>query len=160
MKKEYIFSSVQGGKCIVTLEKDKIVIKRKGILAFNNYGLKGEKVIFLRNISGIQLKEAKMTVGYLQFVIIGSQESKGGLQSAMKDENTIIFGGGFHDKEMNENAKIIKKYIENYLLNINDANIVVQSNDKYDKLAKIKKLLDEGVITQEEFENEKRNILQ
>lgn len=157
MKKEYIFSSVQSGKCIVTLEDDRITIKRKGLLAFNNYGLKGEKVIFLRNISGIQLKEAKMTVGYLQFVIIGSQESKGGLQSAMKDENTIVFGGGFHDKEMNENAKAIKKYIENYIVN---ANVTVATSDKYDKLAKIKKLLDDGILTQEEFENEKRKILQ
>lgn len=159
MKKEYIFSSVQGGKCIAILEDDRITIKRKGFLAFNNYGLKGEKVIFLRNISGIQLKEAKMTVGYLQFVIIGSQESKGGLQSAMKDENTIVFGGGFHDKEMNENAKAIKKYIENYILNAN-YNVNASTSDKYDKLAKIKKLLDDGILTQEEFESEKRKILQ
>lgn len=159
MKKEYIFSSLQGGKCIVTLESDRITIKRKGFLAFCNYGLKGEKVIFLKNISGIQLKEAKITVGYLQFLIIGSQESKGGLHSAMKDENTIVFGGGFNDKEMNENAKEIKSYIENYLLNINQPNFTT-TPDKYEQLTKIKRLLDDGVLSQEEFENEKRKILQ
>lgn len=92
LKKEYAFWSLQCGKCIAILEDDRITIKRKGFLAFCKYGLKGEKVVFLRNISGIQLKEAKMTVGYLQLVIIGSQESKGGLQSAMEDENTIVFG--------------------------------------------------------------------
>lgn len=160
MKKEYMFWSVQGGKCIAILEDDKITIRRKGILAFSNYGLKGDKVIFLRNISGIQLKEAKMTVGYLQFIIIGSQESKGGLQSAMKDENTIVFGGGFHDKQMNESATEIKSYIENYLLNMNQPNSTTTIPDKYDQLSKIKKLLDDGILSQEEYENEKRKILQ
>lgn len=159
MKKEYTFSSMQSGKSIVILEDDRITIKRKGILAFNNYGLKGEKVIFLKNISGIQLKEAKMTIGYLQFVIIGSQESKGGLKSAIKDENTIPFGGGFHDREMNKNAKDIKQYIESYIAKTN-TNVTVARSDKYDQLAKIKKLLDDGILTQEEFENEKRKILQ
>jgi uncharacterized membrane protein len=33
------------------------------------------------------------------------------------------------------------------------------SSQKYDHLAKIKKLLDDGVISQEEFESEKNKIL-
>jgi len=33
------------------------------------------------------------------------------------------------------------------------------TTDKYDRLIKIKGLLDSGVLTQEEFENEKRKIL-
>ena len=159
MKKEYKFSSVQGGKSIVILKNDQITIKRKGIFAFLNYGLKGEKTIFLRNITGIQLKEAKIAVGYLQFIIIGSQESKGGLRNAMKDENTIVFGGGFHDKKMNKDAQEIKTYIENYLINVNKPNMTEKSIDKYDKLSKIKKLLDEGILTQQEFEEEKKKIL-
>ncbi|MBO2546124.1 SHOCT domain-containing protein [Salegentibacter sp. BDJ18] len=35
----------------------------------------------------------------------------------------------------------------------------VSSEDKYDKLAKIKKLFDDGVLTEEEFEAEKAKIL-
>lgn len=158
MKREYKFSSLRGGKCLIILEDEKITIKRKGILAFFNYGLKGEKVIFLKNISGIQLKEARLTIGYMQFVIMGSQESKAGLQAAMKDENTVLFGDGFHDKKMNQNAKEIKEHIERYNSNAN-----CNSNnmfDKYDKLEKIKRLLDNGVITKEEFEQEKKKLLQ
>lgn len=39
--------------------------------------------------------------------------------------------------------------------------VVVQEkeDDKYDKLAKLKKLLDEGVLSQEEFESEKKKLL-
>lgn len=42
------------------------------------------------------------------------------------------------------------------------AQVVVQEkeDDKYDKLAKLKKLLDEGVLTQEEYEAEKKKILE
>jgi hypothetical protein len=33
-------------------------------------------------------------------------------------------------------------------------------DDKYDRLIKLKKLLDDGVITQEEYEKEKAKILE
>lgn len=38
-------------------------------------------------------------------------------------------------------------------------NYTVEKGDKYDKLSKLKKLLDSNVITQEEFEDEKKKIL-
>lgn len=45
-----------------------------------------------------------------------------------------------------------------------DSNVVTpdskKEDDKYDKLIKLKKLLDDGVITQEEFEKEKAKILE
>lgn len=37
--------------------------------------------------------------------------------------------------------------------------VVIQEDDKYDKLAKLKALLDDGVLTQEEFDKEKQKIL-
>lgn len=41
----------------------------------------------------------------------------------------------------------------------NKEGAVVVKDDKYDKLAKLKKLYDEGVLTKEEFETEKSKIL-
>ena len=102
-----------------------------------------------------------MTIGYIQFVLIGSQESKGGLQSAMRDENTVCFDGGFNTERTNQEARKIKEYIENYISNMDkNKNVIVSQDDKYDKLAKLKKLLDENIITQEEFESEKSKLLQ
>lgn len=157
MKKEYTFNSLQSGKVIVVLDNNKITIRRKGALSFLSHGLKGDKTIMLNQISSIQLKYAKATVGYLQFVVIGSQESKGGLQSALRDENTIVFGGGFNDLKMNKDALEIKEYIENY----NTPKETTNNNtvDKYDKLKKIKELLDNNIINQEEFDIEKEKIL-
>lgn len=42
---------------------------------------------------------------------------------------------------------------------IQNSNTIQHSDDKYDKLSKLKKLLDENVINQEEFEKEKQKIL-
>lgn len=156
MKKEYIFGGSTSGKAIVVLEDDKITIKRKGFMALMNHGLKGEKTIMLNSISGIQYKASGIAAGYLQIVVIGSYESKRGLQDALKDENTIGFAGG----EYNKQALEIKSFLETYIANKNQTNYTVKESDKYDQLSKIKKLLNDGVLTQEEFEEEKRKILQ
>ena len=45
-------------------------------------------------------------------------------------------------------------------MNSNKGTTIVKEEDKYDKLAKLKKLLDDNAITQEEFESEKAKLLQ
>jgi len=159
--KVYNFKSIQSGSASIIINDDKITIKRKGLLAVNAHGLTGEKTFRINQISAVQLKEAKMAIGYIQFVLIGSQESKGGLQAAMRDENTVCFDGGFNTEKTNQEAREIKDYIENYISNMEkNKNVIVSQDDKYDKLAKLKKLLDDSVITQEEFESEKSKLLQ
>ncbi len=159
--KQYNFKSIQSGSASIIINDDKITIKRKGLLAVNAHGLTGEKTFRINQISAVQLKEAKMAIGYIQFVLIGSQESKGGLQAAMRDENTVCFDGGFNAEKTNQEAREIKDYIENYISNMEkNKNVIVSQNDKYDQLAKLKKLLDDNVITQEEFESEKSKLLQ
>lgn len=156
MRKEYKFSGSMAGKSIIILEDDKITIKRKGFFSLLNYGLKGEKTIQISSITGIQLKKSGLMNGYLQFIVIGSQESKGGLSSAQRDENTVCWVYG----KCNKYAEEIKMYIENYNSNkIKNNSVIVTEEDKYDKLKKLKKLLDDGVLTQEEFETEKKKIL-
>lgn len=153
---------MHGGKVIVEINYDRITIKRKGIISFANHGLKGEKTIMLKQISAIQLKETGITNGYLQFILIGSQESKGGLNAALKDENSIVFGGSFNDKLLNKNAREIKNYIEHFNSSNSDNKIinnVIKNDDKYDKLKKVKELLDNDIISQEEFNREKEKIL-
>lgn len=153
MKKEYIFKGSTSGKTKIILEDDRVTIIRKGFIAFCAHGLKGQKTIILNSISGMQYKPSGISAGYLQFVVIGSQENKGGLHSALKDENTVCFVG----KKYNKMAEEIKEYVENY--NLNKTGKIIKETDKYDQLSKIKKLLDEGVLSQEEFEMEKKKIL-
>lgn len=156
MNKKYIFKGSSSGKSIVLLENEKISITRKGIVSFFMHGLKGTKTIDLNAITSIQLKKSGFSAGYIQFVLMGSQESKGGLQSALQDENTI----GFTGKQYNKQAIEIKQHIEEYKAEKHAVkNISTNINDKYDQLAKIKKLLDEGTLSNEEFDIEKKRIL-
>ena len=160
MRKEYIFSGSTSGKSIIILEDNKITIRRKGICSLFNHGLKGDKTIQISSITGTQYRPYSITNGYLQFIIMGSQESKGGLNAAQKDENTVCWAY----KKCNKYAEEITRYIEQYNSKRNNSNNIYNINnkqdDKYDKLAKIKKLLDDGILTQVEFEEEKRKILQ
>ena len=74
------------------LFNNKIRIERKGLLPFLTQGYKGQKDIYLKQISSIQFKPAGLiTNGYIQFAFIGGSENKGGLFQAVKDENTIMF---------------------------------------------------------------------
>lgn len=158
MRKEYVFSGSMSGKSIVVLEDNKITIKRKGICSFINHGLKGDKTIQISAITGTQYKPFSIANGYLQFVVMGSQETKGGLNTAQKDENTVCWSY----KKCNKYAEEIIKYIEGHNANKEIKNIynIPKQEDKYDKLNKLKKLLDDEVITQEEFEKEKKKILE
>jgi len=49
--------------------------------------------------------------------------------------------------------------VENCTKEVQKVEIVGSTSDKYDKLKKIKKLLDEGVLTEGEYQSEKKKIL-
>ncbi|HAB66557.1 MAG TPA: hypothetical protein DCE23_04235 [Firmicutes bacterium] len=88
---------------------------------------------------------------------MGSHEIKGGLKAAQHDENTVVWA----HKNQNKNAAEIIEYINNYNNSDSQANnnVNIIQSDNYDKLIKLKKLLDDNIITQEEFEKEKTKLL-
>ena len=88
--------SVKGQNGQIELYNDRIRILRKGFLALLTQGLKGDKDIFLSSITGIQLKKPGFTRGYFQVVLSGSDESKGGVRDAEKDENSVMIVHGQH----------------------------------------------------------------
>ena len=160
--KEYEFYSLgNGGKSKIIIDGSKITILRPGILSKFSHGFSGEKTILIKDITAVQFKPAGMGGGYLQFIFPGTKEKKSGMIRGEIDENIIYFDSTFNNNKVNNNAKEIKEYIENYNAKMynNTVTNVYNTSDKYDKLSKIKKLLDEGVLSQEEFEAEKRKIL-
>ena len=89
---QQISQVVKGVNGQVELSYSKIDITRKGVMAFALHGFDGTKTIFLRQLTALQFKEAgNVTNGYIQFIFPGSLEDKGGLFSATKDENTVMF---------------------------------------------------------------------
>lgn len=58
-----------------------------------------------------------------------------------------------------KNAESFKNQFNEIIFNTNREITKYSNEDKYDKLAKIKKLLDENIITEDEFKIEKEKIL-
>ncbi len=137
------------------LYEDKIIIKRKGALSKMTQGFfKGDKTIYINQITGIQVKPGTLwTNGYIQITVPGGIESKKGLLDAIHDENSVVFTG-----ENNELVNQIKSKIEELMSRQRTGSIINQLSPT-DEIRKYKELLDDGVITQEEFEQKKKQLL-
>lgn len=162
MEKEYVFNDpTMGGKTIIRLGEGTLTISRPGLISKFSHGFSGDKTILFNQISAIQIKKAGIARGYIQFVMAGTKEGKSGvIFGDSKNENIVYFASTFNNKKTNDAAEEIKRTIEQYNLKSNKGTTVIKEEDKYDKLAKLKKLLDDNVITQEEFESEKSKLLQ
>lgn len=118
--------------------------------------LGGKRIDFV-DITSVQFKEVTTAIGFIQFSYAGSVESKGGVQSAVNDENTIPFRSN-QEKE----AKEIYDYIiarRAELKNPMAQATVVEQPSITDEIRKYKSLLDEGIISQEEFDAKKKQLL-
>ena len=135
--------------------EDKIVIERKGFKAFLTQGLKGGKTIPIASLTNIQFKPVgKFTNGYIQFSVLGEVGSKGGALAAGSDENTVFF-----TKKNAEVAENIRAFLEDKIINKSNTPTNIQALSPAEELKKFKELLDAGVITQEEFDAKKKQLL-
>lgn len=144
------------GQLIVTDQK--IIIKRKGLGGFIARGiLKGDKEIPIKNITAIEFKNANwLTNGRIQFSIHGELGHKGGAISAVNDENTLLFTNG--QKEVFIKAK----QIIDELMSRTDTDKNKSSVSEFsiaDELKKFAELKERGIISQEEFDKKKTELL-
>ena len=135
----------------IELYKDFIRLDRETVMGFLMQGLKGKKDIYFKSITSIQIKKPGLTAGYLQFSILGGNESKSGAFAAASDENTISFNG----KKNYEKAMEIKECIETRI----NAPVAPPSSSDADEIEKMYSLMEKGIITKKEFENKKKKIL-
>lgn len=116
-------------------------------------GSDGTKVIFYKDVIGIQFKESKFAIGYLQL------ETASGLMNNCKDnmfnENTFTFDVSTKGNPNNETMKDVFNYIINRVSLFKQ----LQIQSSADEILKFKQLLDDGVITIEEFEKKKKQLL-
>ena len=116
----------------------------------------GEKTIYYRDCIGVQIKQSGFLIGYLQL------ETAGSLMNNRHDnffnENSFTYDPSKVSKEkMQEVADYIKSRIEEAK---NAGSVQVQpAVSVADELKKFKELLDLGIITQEEFDAKKKQLL-
>lgn len=154
MKNEIFIKSP--GKTIIAINNDSLTVTRKGMINTMNHGLKGEKTIPFKNITAMQLKKPGMTNGYLQFSVLGGNESRGGIYAASTDENTIMFSKKYF-KEMTE----LKSFIELKQSELSKQTTINNFSEKStaEQIKEFKELLDLEIITQEEFDQKKLQLL-
>lgn len=131
----------------------KIVIKRKGILSKMTQGFfKGDKSIYIKQITAVQVKNGGiLTNGYIQFTIGGGIESTKAILAATRDENSVIF-----KKKHNDLVREIQSYIEKQMEKTDG---VQTTQGISDEIRKLKALFDDGILTQDEFEKKKKQML-
>ncbi|ALC87392.1 hypothetical protein AM499_17405 [Bacillus sp. FJAT-22090] len=149
-----IFEFKSVGKYIVTVDEHTVKIESKGMLNYiNKGGSKGTKSIPLKSITAIQVKKPGMTNGYVQFAYSGSSETKGGTMSAVKDENSIMFA----KKELDKAQELVDLIESKRHTTSAPSSTPISAADE---LIKFKNLLDAGVLTQDEFDAKKKQLLE
>lgn len=156
MKRENILMKAKGVGGDLELLEDKIRIVRRDGLAILAHGLKGDKEIFINQISSIQFRKAgALTNGYIQFAFIGGSEAKGGMLQATTDENTVFF-----NQKNEDDFSAIKYMIEDRIHQLKKMDrIDYKKGLSLDDLEKLAELKEKGIITEEEFQIKKRQIL-
>ncbi|MGW0550548.1 DUF4429 domain-containing protein [Streptomyces altiplanensis] len=153
--------SAKGNNGTITFDGHTVLIERKGLAARALVGV-GEKRIPLHSINAVQWKKAGFSAGFIQFTISGGSErrSQFGRQSgdAMRDENSVTF----HVKQMpafEELRAAIDAAIAQRHAPQQAAPAAAPAGSVADELAKLGSLVQQGLLTQQEFEQQKARLL-
>jgi len=136
---------------------DKVVLSVKaGLGSFITGNISdGEKTIYYADCIGVQFKKSGLQIGYLQF------ETSGGIMNNKANnffnENTFTWDKPQQSNEkMEEVSQYVKERVEYYK---NAKNAPVAATSPAEEIKKYKELLDMGVISQEEFNTKKKQLL-
>lgn len=134
------------------LYDDKIIIRRKGKFSFVQHGLTGDREVLINQITSIQLKHTgEFFRGYIQFSFAGAGRRR---RSGPIDENTIGFW-----KDQEPDFLEIKEMIEAKMLKHQGLENTSEKNCDLNELEKLAELKEKGIITEEEFQAKKKQIL-
>lgn len=143
----------------VTIDNNWLSIERSGFSNTMNYGRHGVKKLHIQDISGVQFKEAKNINGGYVELILKSYDKNVNNGVLGLDENRIMFTKQYNDLAT-ELVKIIEDKIEEIRLNTKGTNITQQNTTTTaQQIREFKELLDQGIITQEEFDKKKSQLL-
>jgi len=99
------------------VNRERVLISKKGVLSTLLFGRGKERVIELHHIKSLDFKAAGWSCkGFLQFKIAGSDEKNTNIGKARKDEDALIFNG-----ENNLAAVKVRDFIEKIINNRKNA---------------------------------------
>ena len=136
--------------------EDKIIINTSATIGSFLTGnvSDGEKTIYYIDCIGVQFKQSGALIGYIQLETAAGQMNN--KFSNFFNENTFTYDT---TKISNEKMIEIVDYIKNKIEICKHRNLESKVSSSADEIVKFKKLLDDGIITEEEFEAKKKQLL-
>ena len=144
----------KGSNGLITIDGDWLTIDRTG---FGRSGhSKGDRRIPLSSITAVELRQARMfTNGFIRFSVPGSPEFRGGLQSAMRDENAVTFRRG-QAKGFNMIHAAVEQSVTAHHAGAGGG---AAEPGIPEQIKQLDELRDQKLITDEEFEAKKADLL-
>lgn len=153
---------IKGINGTATASEDHVSISRKTVGGVLMQGIKGDKKIYYKDLVSVEFKKpSKLANGYIQFVVNPelAVDQKVGLlattKEASEDPNAITLRA-FTKKAANE-AEDFYNYVMEKLASSKQQQSTPTSGT--DDLRNLKALLDDGIITQEDFDAKKKELL-
>ena len=122
----------------------------------------GDKTIFIKDITGVELKKPGiLSDGFFTLTIPGSagNEIIGGKRGKTTDENSIAFAKNYN--EFVKAKDLVTQLIEKASLDNQEVKVEPNqsSDDIPDQIKKLADLRDQGILTEEEFNSKKTDLL-
>lgn len=140
-----------GLNATICVYEDKVVIKRKGLHAV---ALGKETDVLISRLQGVHFREGGFSAGYLKLLLAGDKTDVAGTDM---NPHTVMF-----KKKSNEKMKAVKDTIYELINSASkesNTTTVVTATSSADELKKFKELLDANIISQEEFDEKKKQLL-
>jgi hypothetical protein len=160
-----LIAEFKGQNGILLIYEEYIEISRKSFGGFFSQGSKGNRRFYYSDINAIEYKTpSMMSNGYFKIIAGGTSEvnSKVGLLSSsmdsIKDPNTVVLRS-FNKKVSAECDSLYEKAMNQLNTLKGNSQSTSEKGSNLDELKKLGELLNTGVLTQEEFELEKKKIL-
>lgn len=148
------------GKTLIIYD-DKCVISTKAGLKSAMFGslLNGDKEFYYTDITSVQFKNLDLTTGFIQFEYAGSHSGNN-----FVSENSFTFSATIGTGKYKELKQMMPGVYEDIQKRVQEAkankNAPVKAGlSSAEELKKFKELLDLGVISQEEFDAKKKQLL-
>jgi hypothetical protein len=144
----------KGSNGLITIDGDWLTIDRTGFDRAGNS--EGVRRIPLASITAVQLRHGRVFMdGFIRFAFAGSPEFRGGLQNAMRDENAVTFRRG-----QAQGFNMIRAAVEHSIAAHHaGARTGAGEPDIPEQIKELDELLDQKLITDEEFEAKKAQLL-
>ena len=146
---------IHGNNENLELAKDRVIIRRFGPVVEQTTGMNSDRIIYIADITGIQMKPAATMSGYILFSQTDSKPFNGGVVEASHEPDAFIFG-----QESNEEVASFKWRVEQLIHELKQHPAPNKPKGNLaEELRSLAELKQQGLLTDEEFEAAKKKLL-